>query len=237
MKQAWEVQKTALEVEVNAGDPDAPLKLEVLENEMAQAEFEEQQPIPYQLTNKEKMKAQSKWCTYCERKSHLEEYQGQAFSLILGQCTQLLKDKMKQDTDWTPVSMSYQPLRLYRLIKKTILAQTEDQYPVATVYNEEFALYSFCQETRTNAEWYERFNTKVDLTNAIGVTQQHKVLLEWVAQETHTCAYTALIKAQQKAVREDAEESYLAYCFLRQSGKQHSTLKMDLQNDFTTRDN
>ena len=36
---------------------------------------------------------------------------------------------MKQDTDWNMVSMSYDPLALCQLIKKTILAQMEDQYP------------------------------------------------------------------------------------------------------------
>ncbi len=64
----------------------------------------------------------------------LETHQGQAYSLILGQCTQLLQDKMKQDASWTMVSTSYDPLMLYRLIKQVVLKQTEDQYPFATVH-------------------------------------------------------------------------------------------------------
>jgi len=61
--------------------------------------------------------------------------------------------------------------------------------------------------------------------------------LEYVAQELHTQAFTTLGVAEQQAVREDAEERYISYAFLRQSGTQHGTLKMDLQNDFTTGDN
>jgi hypothetical protein len=38
-------------------------------------------------------------------------------------------------------------------------------------------------------------------------------------------------------VRDDAEERYVSYAFIRQSGNQHSNLKADLQNDFTTGDN
>jgi hypothetical protein len=38
-------------------------------------------------------------------------------------------------------------------------------------------------------------------------------------------------------VRDDAEEQYISYAFLRQSGTQHGNLKVDLQNDFTTGDN
>jgi hypothetical protein len=41
---------------------------------------------------------------------------------------------------------------------------------------------------------------------------------------------------EQKDYREKAEEWYLSYVFLRQSGKQHNKLKTDLQNDFTTGD-
>jgi hypothetical protein len=43
---------------------------------------------------------------------------------------------MKQDMDWAVVSTSYDPLTLYRLIERTILAQTEDQYPFATVHDQ-----------------------------------------------------------------------------------------------------
>ena len=213
------------------------MKLAILQNEMAQAAFDANADVPIELTDSEKTQWSNAWRTYRERNAKLIKNRGQAFSLILGQCTQLLQDRMKQDTDWTTVSTSYDPLQLCQLIEKTILAQTEDQYPFATVYDQEMALYSFRQETMTNAQWYERFNTKVDVASAIGVTRQHKVLLEYVSQETHTQAFTDLTAAQQLAVRNDAEERYHAYAFLRQSGKQHANLKMDLQNDFTTGDN
>jgi hypothetical protein len=68
---------------------------------------------------------------------------------------------MKQDPDYIAVSTSYDPLLLYRLIEKTILAQTEDEYPFATVYEQEASFYSFRKEQMTNPQWHERFNTKV----------------------------------------------------------------------------
>jgi hypothetical protein len=157
--------------------------------------------------------------------------------LIQGQCTRLLQDKMKQDTDWAVVSTSYDPLTLYSLIERTILAQTEDQYPFATVYDRELSFYSFKQETLSNPQWYERFNTKVDVSEAIGVTRQHKVLLDYVAQESYTKYFEGLGVAEQKLVRDDAEELYISYAFLRQSEIQHVNLKVDLKNDFTTGDN
>jgi hypothetical protein len=84
------------------------------------------------------------------------------------------------------VSISYDPLTLYRLIERTVLAQTEYQYPFATVYDQELSFYSFKQDNLSNLQWYERFNTKVVISGAIGVTLQHKVLLKYVAQESYT---------------------------------------------------
>jgi hypothetical protein len=132
---------------------------------------------------------------------------------------------------------SYDPLTLYRLIEKTVLAQTEDQYLFATVYDLDIAFYGFKQESLSNVQWYERLNTKVDISAAVGVTRQDKVLVEYVAQEQHNQAFDDLTLAEQQVVRDDAEERYVSYCFLRQSGSQHNNLKTDLQNDFTTGDN
>jgi hypothetical protein len=83
----------------------------------------------------------------------------------------------------------------------------------------------------------QKFNTKEDVGSAIGVTQQHKVLLEYVAQENHTLTFEALSAKQKQAVCEDAEECYISYAFLRQSGAQHGNLKVDLRNDFTASSN
>jgi hypothetical protein len=47
----------------------------------------------------------------------------------------------------------------------------------------------------------------------------------------------SLSATDQQVVRMDAQERYIAYAFLRQSGAQHAHLKMDLQNDYTTGDN
>jgi hypothetical protein len=135
------------------------------------------------------------------------------------------------------VIISCDPLTLYRLIERTVLAQTEDQYPFATVYDQELSFYSFKQDNLSNPQWYERFITKVDVSGAIGVTRQHKVLLEYVAQEAYTRAFTDLGPVEQQRVRDDAEERYVSYAFLRQSGAQYGNLKVDLQNDFTTGDN
>jgi hypothetical protein len=102
------------------------------------------------------------------------------------------------------------------------------------VYDQEFGFYSFKQESLSNPKLYERFNTKLDVGGSIGVTHQHKVIFEYVAQEPHNKAFGDLAAAKKLLVRDDAEEPYVSYALLLQNGTQHGNLKVDLQNDFTT---
>jgi hypothetical protein len=212
LQQARTAQQFILETAVSAGvNPDAPMKLAILNNEIAQGNFEQNVEVPIEMTESKKTQYGNEWRSYHKRNANLLKHRGQAFSLIPGQCTQLLQDKMKQD---------------------------EDQYPFATVYDQELAFYSFRQDSLSNPQWYERFNTKVDVGAAIRVTRQHKVLFEYVAMKLHSQAFSILSATEQEAVRTDAKECYISYAFLRrQSGTQHGNLKVDLQNDFTTGDN
>ena len=133
-------------------------------------------------------------------------------------------------------SESYDPLTLMRLIEKTVNAQTDDQYPYATVYEQEVAFYSFQQGQSTNDHWYEKFNTRVDVGDAIGITRQHKALLNFETEAAYpkmNMEFAKLTEAQQAKIRETAEEQYLAYVFFRQSGTQHNKCKVDLSNDYT----
>jgi len=127
---------------------------------------------------------------------------------------QVLLDKMKHDPDWSAASASCDPLTLCCLIEKTILAQTEDQCPFATVYEQECALYSFNQNNLSNEQWCERFNTKIDVGTAVGATRQHKVLLEHVASEKGTTKFEDLSNKEQATVHEEAEEWCLSCVFL-----------------------
>jgi hypothetical protein len=237
LRGARAAEHTALEKIVAAGeDPSAIMKLAECRNAIVEAAHQDLTELPVKLDEVEKTHYENESRTFRERKSRLEKQRGQAFSMIRGQCMQVLLDKMKHDPDWPATSESYDPLMLLRMIEKTVLSQTEDHYPHAIVYDHELGLYGSQQNTSTNEQWYERYNTKVDVGSAIGVTRQHKVLLDHAAAEIHNQKFDVLSETDQKDVREKAEEQYLAYVFLRQSGKQHNKLKVDLQNDFTTGD-
>ena len=127
---------------VTAGiDDTAPMNLAILENEISQGDYEKNLEVTIIMTDSEKTQSRNEWRTYRERNSQLTKHRGQGFSLIIGQCTQFLQDKMNQDTEYHLVSTSYETLTLYWFIENTVLGQTEDQHPFATVYNQELGLY------------------------------------------------------------------------------------------------
>ena len=86
------------------------------------------------------------------------------------------------------------------------MAQTEDQYPFAIVYEQDLSLYGFHQNVLTNDQWHEKFNTKVDVGDAIGVTRDHEVLMEWNSQYVHKQAFSILQDSENEVIIADDAE-------------------------------
>ena len=77
---------------------------------------------------------------------------------------------MKNGLDWDKTSELYDPLIVLKLIEKKILAHTKDQYFYATVNVQDCTWYGLNQHNLTKKHHYERFITKVDIEEAIGLT-------------------------------------------------------------------
>lgn len=144
---------TELKKKVVDGDTLAGMDLATLLTEIEEAKHQATLPLPMVLEGNDATEHSSMWRTYRERVAKLVTHRGQAFSMVLGQCMQVLLDKMKYDPDWDAVSVSYDPLQLLKLIERIVMAQTEDQYPFATVYQQELGLYAFHQQELTNEQW------------------------------------------------------------------------------------
>ena len=124
--------------------------------------------MPHKSTAEEAASHYNNVKTHSLREATLEKHRGQVYALIYGQCTQLLQVKMKQEKSWAALSASYKPLELYKLIESVILKQTEDQYPVAAVWDQYMVVYNAKQGSLSNTDWYERFHTKVEVAESVG---------------------------------------------------------------------
>ena len=94
-----ELQRASLQTMMDAGNApaDTPFKLAVVENEIAQGDFDAMSPISMVLTDTEKTANINAWRSYRKRNANLLKHRGQAYLRIIGQCTQLLHDKLKQE--------------------------------------------------------------------------------------------------------------------------------------------
>ena len=83
-----------------------------VENKLDVAKFELTDVVEVKTASDEGMAFSNLWRTYRERTDCLVRSRGKVYSLVLGQCTTALLDKMKQDAAWQGVSDSYDPLQL-----------------------------------------------------------------------------------------------------------------------------
>ncbi len=82
------------------------------------------------------------------------------------------------------MSDSYDPLMLLKLNEKIILKESDNQYKIAIIMKKLKLLLAYCQDDRvTNAAYYDRFKTRVDVAEHIGVSFDNPVFWDWKSQE------------------------------------------------------
>jgi hypothetical protein len=118
-----------------------------MENEIESLTVAMKKSRPIVLEGDKKTAWETEWKNYNKRKQELIKHRGQCFGLICGQCTRTLIDKMEHDASWSTTITSGDPLLLYDLIEKTILAQSEETYPFAIIYKNERKMYLSAQYT------------------------------------------------------------------------------------------
>ena len=77
-------------------------------------------------------------------------------------------------------------------------------------HNQECTLYGFHQHNLTNQQYYEQSNNKVDVGEVIGITRQHRVLMEYTPQEFLKKILDELSSDKELEVRKDTKERYLS---------------------------
>jgi hypothetical protein len=205
-----------------------------IDNKLKLAKLEFTDVVEFKTTADESMAFNNAWRTYRERIDCLAKSRGKVHCLVLGQCTTVLLDKMKQDADWQAVSDSYNPLRLLKLIKKFILKQSDNQYKIGIVIKQLKLLLVYWQDDGvTNASYHNQFKTRVDVAEHIGVSFDNPDLWDWKSQELYSTDYELPLDTVKEAkVKEDVKQAFLAYLFfINSNNKKHSQLKKTMVNN------
>ncbi len=130
------------------------------------------------------------------------------YSLVLGQCTTVLFNKMKQDADWQAASDSYDPLKLLKLIVKFILKQSDNQYKIGIIIEQLKLLLAYWQDDGVmDAAYYNRFKTRVDVVELIGVSFDNPTLWDWKSQELYGTDFDLLSDTvKEDKVKDDIKQ-------------------------------
>ncbi len=189
--------------------------------------------MPHKLTAEEAASHYNNAKTHSLCEATLEKHRGQVYALIYGQCTQLLQEKMKQEKLWAAVSASYKHLELYKLIESVILKQTEDQYPVAAVWDQYMAVYNAKQGSLSNTEWYERFHTKVEVAESVGCVFANDRTLDYCAELENKKSYNARNATEIAVVDVLARDRFMANGLFKTISTANDKVKSDLLDYFT----
>ena len=224
-----------LEAQITAA-PTPALSLQLVQNNniVAQLQLEIAESIPIKLEEEEKVEYDSRVKSHQKKVEDLKINQGKVYMLIMGQCTQRLQDKLKQDVKWATVDATPKdPIELVNLIEKIVLKQSEtDQYPWATLHDADMAIKNLRQGNFTDHQWVERMRTRWEIAKSVGVERFCTVWADYCSQKKYSDEYKNLTPAQQAIMKDEAEERYIAYLIVLNSGSQHDHLRNSLQEDF-----
>ncbi len=204
-----------------------------IEDQILKCEIDLNDEVEMQLMDDKKMAQSNAWHRHCETSEGLKKSRGKMYCLLLGQCTQVLVDKMKQGTTWVMVSELFDPILLFKLIKKFALKLSDNQYKMVVLIAEQLSILSFCQDNQVPyATYYNQFTTRVEVACQAGVCYYTPDLLDTKCVELSCTEYETLTPAKQKNVRDVIEQVYLAYLIINNSNqKLHSQLKKVMAND------
>ncbi len=230
-------EKTAIETKLISAPTNCGLlkELHEVDDQISKGDIELKDEVEMKLTNDEKTAHSNAWCSHRKPSNSLKKSRGKIYFLLLGQCTQVLVDKMKQDADWVKISGLFHPTLLFKLIKKFVLKQSDNQYKTTVLIDVQLSILLFRQDDQVgNAIYYDRFTTRVEIACQAGVCYHSPDLLEDKAAQLNMAAYDTLSPPEKKTVVDVVKQEYLAYLFINNSNaKMHSQLKKDVASDYS----
>jgi hypothetical protein len=119
-----------------------------VDNKIAYGDIKLNDKVKMRLTDDAKVSHNNAWHTHQETTESLKKSRGKVYSLLVGQCTQVLVDKMKHDVDWVTINESCDPSLLFKLIDKFVLKQSNNQYKMAVLIAEQLSILLLHQDNQ-----------------------------------------------------------------------------------------
>ena len=178
---------------------------------------------------------------YIKRKVALDANIQKSYSLVLGQCTDLMKNKLKMNVNWACIRDTQDVLALLDEIRNVTFKFEDQKYPVLSIHHAKRAFYNFKQSDMGNSDYLQKFRNLVDIANSLEGNLQDDAISKIVARCDHGVDYPRdphLTADEQLAVQENVKEIYLAVALIQQvDQKRYGKLQEELENDYTKGNN
>jgi len=116
-----------------------------------------------------------------KRQVTLDENNKRAYSVALGQCTELLKSKLHSSKNWERISANQDVLQLLDEIKSIVFRFEEQKFIPLAGHQAKSIFYSFCQNNLSNADYFEKFRNHVDIASSYDGELEDSAIVEWAS--------------------------------------------------------
>ena len=201
---------------------DALVKLEDVDFDEYEPESDEAED---QLTYMQKLMLQAKVKEFMARKNKYQHNMNKAYALILGQCTQGLKNKLETSKKWETIKQEHSPILLLKAIKEITQDFQDSKYPIASICRSLETVFNIKQDEREGlAAYAKRFKIAQDIMEA-----QHGTL--------DLSVYVARLPEYNEDTHDDltkqAYNKLLAYLFIKGADpKRSGDMLTSLANDY-----
>ena len=161
-----------------------------------------------------------------------EEASKAAFAIIIGQCSDVIKDKMKTYTQWDSIQTDMDIIELLRLIRTTMYSGTAHNKSTLTYIDAEQGLVNYKQTKNvSNSRYLEIFRNRVEVYTLFGGEPGMNTARVRAQLEANGIDPARAGKNQVSKAKNEAKEEYLAVLFIKNSdasryGKRVSSLKI-----------
>ena len=115
---------------------------------------------------------------YVKRKGILQSNVQQSYSLVLGQCTEMMKNKLKSSDNWLKIKSNQDVLELLSEIRSITFCFEDQKYQPLSIHQAKTEFYAFRQGNMNNADYLQRFRNLSDIAISLQGNVHDKAILK-----------------------------------------------------------
>lgn len=188
-------------------------------------------------TASEKRKAiwKEKIRKFVNREETLEENIASVYSLILGQCTEVMRAQLEASKNWPKIKREKDGLKLLTEIKTICFNYQSQKYSPQAVHEAQYRFYHFHQgQNMTIQAYLEKFQNIVDVIEHVGGGMVISPAIYKTAASNLDIIVETTNQAEKMKLSYAAYDLYLAIAFIMHSDRRrYGKIIQDLENNYT----